>query len=284
MMNNSFYFDHDYTARNDEKILALRSEFGYEGYGIFWAIIESICENKGSIRSQALGGLGVGLGVDKALLKNIVDFCVKWELFYEDNGEIRNHRVDYHFQKRAKLSEAGRKGGRTQATLKPPLSHPKATPKPGEERKEEETLKKGEISEIENPGIENSDTELNNKKEKEESLPQNQDNYNMIDMPDGVRKHFQKIDTNDLSLLTDDALKERLNAIYNRLMSDEAWMMAIVKENARYKMDRKMIEGYIYKFCTKIRDSNEYHEAYVSIKRHFVNWTNKRLVTDYGIK
>ena len=57
MAKETFYFQHDYSARNDERILELRAEFGWEGYGIYWAILESIAENtNGGINRVAIGG------------------------------------------------------------------------------------------------------------------------------------------------------------------------------------------------------------------------------------
>lgn len=47
------YFSHDYTARSDPKIMNLIFKMGYEGYGIYWAILEQMYIQKGSImRSQ----------------------------------------------------------------------------------------------------------------------------------------------------------------------------------------------------------------------------------------
>ncbi len=34
------YFNHDSSARNDIIIIKLRSSLGYEGYGIFWSVLE----------------------------------------------------------------------------------------------------------------------------------------------------------------------------------------------------------------------------------------------------
>ena len=39
-MNN--YFSHDSNARDDEKILAMRADLGWEAYGIYWAIVEML--------------------------------------------------------------------------------------------------------------------------------------------------------------------------------------------------------------------------------------------------
>ena len=41
-MKESFYFSHDYNARNDQKILMLRGKFGNEGYALFFYILETI--------------------------------------------------------------------------------------------------------------------------------------------------------------------------------------------------------------------------------------------------
>ena len=41
---DAYYFPHDCNARNDPKILALRSVFGAEGYGVYWMLIEILRE------------------------------------------------------------------------------------------------------------------------------------------------------------------------------------------------------------------------------------------------
>jgi hypothetical protein len=45
-MKDAYYFSHDANARNDPKILALRSVYGYEGYGWYWALIEMLREQR----------------------------------------------------------------------------------------------------------------------------------------------------------------------------------------------------------------------------------------------
>lgn len=137
-MKSAFYFDHDYNARNDLKILELRSEFGWEGYGLFWALIETLCEQSGHIKREALGGLSLGLSTDKAKLINMIDFCIKIGLLYENESGISNQRSLDHIAFRKSLSDYGKKGGRPkkQQEEKPPESPPLATPKPGKERKE----------------------------------------------------------------------------------------------------------------------------------------------------
>ena len=40
MKKEAYYFSHDANAKDDPKILQLRMELGWEGYGLFWALIE----------------------------------------------------------------------------------------------------------------------------------------------------------------------------------------------------------------------------------------------------
>ena len=45
MNKQSFYFSHDYNARADIKIKKVIINHGYEGYGIYWALIEDLYQN-----------------------------------------------------------------------------------------------------------------------------------------------------------------------------------------------------------------------------------------------
>jgi hypothetical protein len=42
------FFSHDNNARNHPKMKALIAEYGYEGYGRFWALNERIAESSGA--------------------------------------------------------------------------------------------------------------------------------------------------------------------------------------------------------------------------------------------
>lgn len=152
MAKSTFYFDHDYNARNDQKVLTLRSEYGWHGYGIFFGIIESLCESDGIIKRGALGGLSLGLSMDKAELIKLIDFMIEIDLLKENEDGIYSERVNDHLAYRSMLSEAGKRGGRP--PKKPPLSQPKASPKQeriGEESKEEDN--KGKKSKFIKPTL-----------------------------------------------------------------------------------------------------------------------------------
>jgi hypothetical protein len=72
-MKKAYYFSHDSNAKTDEKILNLRAELGWEGYGIYWALIETLhdsTENKFPLKS--LNGLSINLGVKRIKIEKII--------------------------------------------------------------------------------------------------------------------------------------------------------------------------------------------------------------------
>jgi len=134
---DAYWFQHDSNAQHDERILELRSEYGWEGYGLFWALIEKMRDSPDYRLSMAtLGGLAAGMGVLKPLLKGIIDLACQHGLFALE-GEAAyfyaptlRRRMSAWDEKKAALSEAGKRGAerkkakKEQATLKPPLSDP----------------------------------------------------------------------------------------------------------------------------------------------------------------
>ena len=52
MAKETYYFSHDSNAITDTKILNMRADYGLEGYGLFWAIIEMM-RNEESYKLQA---------------------------------------------------------------------------------------------------------------------------------------------------------------------------------------------------------------------------------------
>jgi len=111
MAKDTYYFSHDYHARNDEKILELRVKYGAEGYGLFWMLVETMAENdNGGAKAGLIGGLSLGYGVTKEKLAEFVKYCVEIELFYEEDGFIFSRRMKKHKALRLKLVEDGKKG------------------------------------------------------------------------------------------------------------------------------------------------------------------------------
>ncbi len=114
-MKNKLYFQHDYNARNDVRLLELRAEFGAEGYGLFWMIIETMFEDNGLINRGAIGGLSLGYSVPKGTLMPVIDFCIELGLFCvdsENSNLIFSDRVNKQLEFRKQLSVKGLEGAK----------------------------------------------------------------------------------------------------------------------------------------------------------------------------
>ena len=111
MANQSYFFDHDYSARNDDKILEMRSVYKAEGYGIFWMILETMAENEnGGVNTSLIGGLSLGYGVAKGWLSEFIKFCISIGLFVEKEGFIYSNRMLSHKELMSSYADFGRQG------------------------------------------------------------------------------------------------------------------------------------------------------------------------------
>lgn len=111
-MADKYWFKHDYNARNDDKNMELRAEFGAEGYGIFWMLLEKMAEtHEGWLDGRLMGGIGMDLGIDKKRIEMVINFCLSINLFHKnEEGFIYNSRMRDHKQMRLYLSESGKRG------------------------------------------------------------------------------------------------------------------------------------------------------------------------------
>ncbi|WP_373845406.1 DUF4373 domain-containing protein [Clostridium sp.] len=88
-MKETYYFSHDYNARNDPKILAMRSEYGAEGYGWYWMIIEILREQpeyKLEYNKYLCITLAMQLQCDKNALHGYVEKCINEYKLFETDG------------------------------------------------------------------------------------------------------------------------------------------------------------------------------------------------------
>lgn len=139
-MKETYYFSHDYNARNDEKILELRSEFKSDGYAAYFMMLESMAENEDSgLNRVAIGGLSLGYNIPKGKLEKIIQKAVDIGLFVEEGSRFYSPRMREHKEFRLSLSEAGKLGAKKRWGEKknsPPNAPPNAKERKGKERKE----------------------------------------------------------------------------------------------------------------------------------------------------
>ena len=100
-MKDAYYFQHDNNANQDEKIIDLRTELGYEGYGIYWALVELLHQNEGVMQLHCKRISFLLQCDEKTLEKIIKDFA----LFEFDNGNFYSKRLLEHFDHRAQRSK-----------------------------------------------------------------------------------------------------------------------------------------------------------------------------------
>lgn len=100
-MKDTFYFPHDYNARGDQKITRLLKGSGWEGYGLYWAIVEQLYEAKGRLDLD-FDSLAFDLRTTEAKIKPVV--C-DYKLFYFKNGKFGSISVDRRLEERRIKSE-----------------------------------------------------------------------------------------------------------------------------------------------------------------------------------
>lgn len=69
----SYYFSHDSNARQDEKLIALRMKHGWEGYGLYWALIEKLRESSEYMSVCDYNIIAYDLRTDAAKIKSIIE-------------------------------------------------------------------------------------------------------------------------------------------------------------------------------------------------------------------
>jgi hypothetical protein len=119
MKRNTYYFPHDINAHRDPKCAALINDFGFEGYGLFWALIEILHEqDDGKLEKfpKIYEGLAFQLKIDKEKITKLIEAMLKsYNLLHEDEKYIWSNRVSKNLEERRKKyekkSQAGRMGG-----------------------------------------------------------------------------------------------------------------------------------------------------------------------------
>ena len=118
MNKETFYFSHDYNARNNIKIQALLVEHGAVEYGVYWVIVEILHEeSKRKLELSNLTYVAIARQASTSVeqVKAIVECCLEYELFSEDDGCFFSKRVLGNINKRMDISEKRAKAGRISA-------------------------------------------------------------------------------------------------------------------------------------------------------------------------
>lgn len=175
-MKEAYYFSHDTNARHDPKILSMRSVYGMEGYGMYWAIVEMLREQEGyklEITKYLWNAIAMQIQIDHNATRKFIDDCInEFNLFKTDGtylwSESLLKRMEAKNEKTERLKQAGKKGAKSRwndgengnenshpnggaiATLKNENSHPMALKESKVKEKKVKESKEKEIKETEN--------------------------------------------------------------------------------------------------------------------------------------
>jgi uncharacterized protein YdaU (DUF1376 family) len=104
MAKDTLWFKHDTNSRSDDKIIELQMEYGMEGIGVYWCIIEMLYEQMGVMRMQC-----DRIAFELRAHKNVVeDVLKKYGLFQIDGDIVTNRRVTEELAIRCEVSEKAR--------------------------------------------------------------------------------------------------------------------------------------------------------------------------------
>ena len=109
-MAGNYYFSHDSRAQDDEKIIALRMEHGWAGYGLYWAIVERLRDAEDYTLKANFKALGFALMADEETVRSVVEdyglFSVEDGRFFSESLIRRMERMDDKSRKAKEAAEA----------------------------------------------------------------------------------------------------------------------------------------------------------------------------------
>ena len=85
------YFPHDSNARNDIKLIKVRAKYGYEGFGIYFALVELLFTENNKLCVDDYDTLAFGLNCNADILKDII---LNFDLFIVDDNCFYSKRLD----------------------------------------------------------------------------------------------------------------------------------------------------------------------------------------------
>ena len=103
-MKETFYFSHDYHARSDAKVTKLIKEMGYEGYGLFWGLVEMLYEADGFLEED-YDNIAYALRTDSERIAKLVK---DYNLFSVASKKIHSNSVLARLRARKGKSEKAR--------------------------------------------------------------------------------------------------------------------------------------------------------------------------------
>lgn len=111
-IKDAYYFPHDSNARNDPNILAMRSVYGWQGYGWYWMLIEMMREQSDyrlPLNKYMIDALAMQMQCDRNAAQKFIDDCVKeFQLLASDGSFLWSESLLRRMAKYDEKSEKAR--------------------------------------------------------------------------------------------------------------------------------------------------------------------------------
>lgn len=97
---DAYYFSHDSNAQDDPKCMLLIDQMGMEGYGIFWALIERLRNEKDyKLPVVTVNALAKRWGTSKEKVETVIK---NYGLFVIENDHFFSHRLLFSMEEKSK--------------------------------------------------------------------------------------------------------------------------------------------------------------------------------------
>lgn len=135
-ISKSYYFQHDYNAHTDIKLLFVRQQLGMEGYGIYWYILEQLAISGGKMPLKIVPVLSMQMQTTETKVKAVIE---EYGLFQIIENEFFSARLNDQLEFRNSLSAAGKRGAlnrwANRGAIGEAISTPNAKERKGKESK-----------------------------------------------------------------------------------------------------------------------------------------------------
>tara|TARA_R100000152_G_scaffold18399_1_gene10190 strand:+ start:5597 stop:6397 length:801 start_codon:yes stop_codon:yes gene_type:complete len=101
MKKDAYYFSHDANAQHDPKILKMLSQLGWEGYGLYWAIVERLRNEPTYALECDYDCIAYALRADRDVIKKII---MDYNLFEVYDGSFWSESLLGRMKKKEEIS------------------------------------------------------------------------------------------------------------------------------------------------------------------------------------
>lgn len=109
MAKDTFYFTHDYGARNDPRLIKVLMKLGQSGKGIYWDLIEMLYEQDGYLLISEIDAYAFALRSDSDTINSLIN---DFDLFDKNSENFWSNSVLRRLEKRDEKSKKASESAR----------------------------------------------------------------------------------------------------------------------------------------------------------------------------